>query len=63
MNLMRGPTCHLRSYVEDREENSLEKANLALIVGQVRNIEGLIQIRGKRAVEESRAKILHIRAV
>lgn len=49
--------------MEDREENSLEKANLALIVGQVRNIEGLIQIRGKRAVEESRAKILHIRAV
>lgn len=49
--------------MEDREENNLEKAKLALIVGQVRNVEGLIQIKSKRAREEIGAKILHIRAV
>lgn len=38
-------------------ENSLEKANLVLTVGQVRNVESLTQVKGERAGEEGKAKI------
>lgn len=57
-----GTTCTCRSCAEDRLENSLEKTNLALTVGQVKKVEGLTQVRGKRAGEEGgrRGQALYI---